>query len=46
MKTHLKALIAICALTLLAPLSVLAALIGPLAVTIHDRRAEDDRVDW
>jgi rod shape-determining protein MreD len=26
--------------------AVLAALIGPLAVTIHDRRAEDDRVDW
>lgn len=26
--------------------AVLAALIGPLAVSIHDRRAEDDRVDW
>jgi len=26
--------------------AVLAALIGPLAVTIHDRRAEVERVDW
>ena len=26
--------------------AVLAALIGPLAVTIHDRRAELERVDW
>jgi rod shape-determining protein MreD len=25
---------------------VLAALIGPLAVAIHDRRADEDRVDW
>ena len=26
--------------------AVLAALIGPLSVTIHDRRAEVERVDW
>lgn len=26
--------------------AVLAALIGPLAVSIHDRRAEVERVDW
>jgi len=26
--------------------TVLAALIGPLAVTIHDRRADVERVDW
>jgi rod shape-determining protein MreD len=26
--------------------AVLAALIGPLAVGIHDRRAGEDRVDW
>jgi rod shape-determining protein MreD len=26
--------------------AVLAALIGPLVVSIHDRRASDDRVDW
>jgi hypothetical protein len=26
--------------------AVLAALIGPLAVSIHDRRPDDDRVDW
>jgi rod shape-determining protein MreD len=26
--------------------AVLAALIGPLAVTIHDRRADVERVDW
>jgi rod shape-determining protein MreD len=25
---------------------VLAALIGPLAITIHDRRADVERVDW
>jgi rod shape-determining protein MreD len=25
---------------------VLAALIGPLAVVIHDRRIQEDRVDW
>jgi rod shape-determining protein MreD len=26
--------------------AVLAALIGPIAVAIHDRRADEDRVDW
>jgi hypothetical protein len=26
--------------------AVLAALIGPLVVGIHDRRAGEDRVDW
>lgn len=26
--------------------AVLAALIGPLSVTIHDRRADVERVDW
>ena len=26
--------------------TILAALIGPLAVSIHDRRAETERVDW
>jgi rod shape-determining protein MreD len=26
--------------------AVLAALIGPLAVVIHDRRIQEDRVDW
>lgn len=26
--------------------AVIAALVGPLAVTIHDRRAEIERVDW
>ena len=26
--------------------AVLAALIGPIAVTIHDRRADVERVDW
>jgi hypothetical protein len=26
--------------------TVLAALIGPLAITFHDRRAEVERVDW
>ena len=26
--------------------AVLAGLIGPLAVAIHDRRADEDRVDW
>lgn len=26
--------------------AVIAALIGPLAVTIHDRRADIERVDW
>jgi rod shape-determining protein MreD len=25
---------------------VVAALIGPLAITIHDRRAEVERIDW
>jgi rod shape-determining protein MreD len=25
---------------------IVAALVGPLAITIHDRRAEVDRVDW
>jgi hypothetical protein len=25
---------------------VLAAIVGPLAVTIHDRRASQERVDW
>ena len=26
--------------------TVLAALIGPLAVSIHDRRTETERIDW
>lgn len=26
--------------------TVLAALIGPLAISIHDRRAESERLDW
>lgn len=26
--------------------AVLAALIGPIAVAIHDRRADEERVDW
>jgi len=26
--------------------TILAALIGPLAISIHDRRAEVERVDW
>ena len=26
--------------------TILAALIGPLAISIHDRRAEIERVDW
>ena len=26
--------------------AVLAALFGPVAVAIHDRRADEDRVDW
>jgi rod shape-determining protein MreD len=26
--------------------TVLAALIGPLAITVHDRRADVERVDW
>ena len=26
--------------------AVLAAVIGPLLVSIHDRRTEPDRVDW
>lgn len=26
--------------------AILAAVIGPLTVAIHDRRAEDERVDW
>lgn len=26
--------------------AVLAALIGPLSVVVHDRRAEEERVDW
>lgn len=26
--------------------AVLAALIGPLAVVVHDRRIQEDRVDW
>lgn len=26
--------------------AILAAAIGPLAVAIHDRRAQDERVDW
>jgi rod shape-determining protein MreD len=26
--------------------AVLAALIGPLAISIHDRRAETERIDW
>ena len=26
--------------------AVLAGLIGPIAVAVHDRRAEEDRVDW
>jgi rod shape-determining protein MreD len=26
--------------------ALLAALIGPLAISIHDRRAEEERVDW
>ena len=26
--------------------TIVAALIGPIAVTVHDRRAEEDRVDW
>jgi len=26
--------------------TILAALIGPLAISIHDRRAEVERMDW
>ena len=26
--------------------TILAALIGPLAISIHDRRTETERVDW
>jgi rod shape-determining protein MreD len=26
--------------------TILAALIGPLAISIHDRRAETERIDW
>jgi rod shape-determining protein MreD len=26
--------------------AVLAALIGPLAISVHDRRAESERMDW
>ena len=26
--------------------TILAALIGPLVVSIHDRRADAERVDW
>ena len=26
--------------------TLLAALIGPLAISIHDRRAESERLDW
>ena len=26
--------------------AVLAALIGPLSISVHDRRAEEERVDW
>ena len=26
--------------------TILAALIGPLAISIHDRRTESDRLDW
>ena len=26
--------------------TVLAALIGPLAISIHDRRIEPERIDW
>lgn len=26
--------------------AVLAALVGPLAIVFHDRRAEEERVDW
>jgi rod shape-determining protein MreD len=26
--------------------AILAALVGPLAVVIHDRRTEEERVDW
>jgi rod shape-determining protein MreD len=26
--------------------AVLAVIVGPLAVTIHDRRMDDERVDW
>jgi len=26
--------------------TILAALVGPISVTIHDRRADEDRVDW
>ena len=26
--------------------TVLAALIGPLAISIHDRRVQTERVDW
>jgi hypothetical protein len=26
--------------------AILAGLIGPIAVAVHDRRAEVDRVDW
>ena len=26
--------------------AVLAAIIGPLTIAVHDRRAEQERVDW
>jgi hypothetical protein len=26
--------------------TVLAALFGPISVAVHDRRADEDRVDW
>jgi hypothetical protein len=26
--------------------AVLAALVGPLSIVIHDRRAVEERVDW
>jgi hypothetical protein len=26
--------------------TILAALIGPLAISIHDRRTETERLDW
>jgi hypothetical protein len=26
--------------------TILAALIGPLAISIHDRRTESERLDW
>jgi len=26
--------------------AVLAAIVGPLTIAVHDRRAEQERVDW